>query len=96
MMNLGGPKNLDEVQPFLLKLFEDREIIQLPAQNVLGPFIAKRRTKSVQDNYRDIGGGSPILKWTREQGEGMCRRLDAMSPETAPHKFYVAFRYIDP
>jgi ferrochelatase len=96
MMNLGGPKNLDEVQPFLIKLFEDREIIQLPAQNVLGPFIAKRRTKSVQNNYRDIGGGSPILKWTREQGEGMCRRLDAMSPETAPHKFYVAFRYIDP
>jgi len=96
MMNLGGPKNLDEVNPFLLKLFADREIIQLPLQDWLGPFIANRRTKSVQQNYEDIGGGSPILEWTEEQGRGMCERLDAMSPETAPHKFYVAFRYIDP
>ena len=96
MMNLGGPKNLDEVQPFLLKLFEDREIIQLPVQKYLGPFIAKRRTKSVQQNYADIGGGSPILKWTEEQGRGMIERLDVLSPETAPHKFYVAFRYVHP
>ena len=96
MMNLGGPKSLDEVEPFLLKLFEDREIIQLPVQKYLGPFIAKRRVKSVQKNYEDIGGGSPILKWTEEQGRGMCERLDRLSPETAPHKFYVAFRYIDP
>ena len=96
MMNLGGPKNLDEVNPFLLKLFADREIIQLPMQNRLGPFIANRRTKSVQKNYQDIGGGSPILEWTEEQGRGMCERLDALSPDTAPHRFYVAFRYIDP
>ena len=96
MMNLGGPKNLDEVQPFLLKLFEDREIIQLPVQKYLGPFIAKRRTKSVQQNYADIGGGSPILQWTEEQGRGMVERLDFLSPKTAPHKFYVAFRYVYP
>jgi len=96
LMNLGGPKDLSEVQPFLLELFADKEIIQLPAQKVLGPFIAKRRTKSVQANYRDIGGGSPILKWTSEQGRGMCERLDRLSPATAPHKFYVAFRYIEP
>jgi len=96
MMNLGGPKSLDEVRPFLLKLFADREIIHLPAQRWLGPFIAGRRTKGVQSNYRDIGGGSPILAWTEEQGRGMCERLDVLSPETAPHRFYVAFRYIDP
>ncbi|HEX7021392.1 MAG TPA: ferrochelatase, partial [Trueperaceae bacterium] len=96
MMNLGGPKDLSEVGPFLLKLFEDREIIQLPMQNFLGPFIAKRRTPKVQKLYEGIGGGSPILKWTEEQGRGMCERLDEMSPETAPHKFYVAFRYIQP
>lgn len=96
MMNLGGPKSLDEVNPFLLRLFADREIIQLPAQRWLGPFIANRRTKSVQQNYQDIGGGSPILEWTEAQGRGMCERLDALSPRTAPHRFYVAFRYIDP
>ncbi len=96
MMNLGGPKDLDEVEPFLLELFADEEIIQLPVQNVLGPFIARRRVKSVQKNYQDIGGGSPILHWTNAQGEAMCERLDRLSPETAPHKFYVAFRYASP
>ena len=96
MMNLGGPKTLDEVGPFLLKLFEDREIIQLPAQRVLGPYLARRRTKSVQQKYDEIGGGSPILAWTEEQGRGMCERLDRLSPATAPHRFYVAFRYVAP
>ena len=46
MMNLGGPANLDEVEPFLLELFADREIIQLPFQGWLGPFIARRRAPS--------------------------------------------------
>ena len=96
MLNLGGPKTLADVRPFLLKLFEDREIIQLPAQRFLGPYIANRRTKSVQQKYDEIGGGSPILAWTEEQGRGMCERLDKLSPETAPHKFYVAFRYVHP
>ena len=96
LMNLGGPKTLDDVQPFLLELFADREIIQLPLQSWLGPFIAKRRTKGVQALYEGIGGGSPILHWTTVQGEGMVERLDRISPETAPHRFYVAFRYIEP
>jgi ferrochelatase len=96
LLNLGGPETLDDVGPFLLELFADREIIQLPVQDFLGPFIAKRRTKGVQKLYEGIGGGSPILKWTREQGQGMIERLDELSPETAPHRFYVAFRYIQP
>jgi ferrochelatase len=96
LLNLGGPKSLDEVGPFLLELFQDREIIQLPFQKWLGPFIARRRTASVQKLYQEIGGGSPILDWTNIQGEGMVERLNRLSPETAPHRFYVAFRYIHP
>lgn len=96
MMNLGGPATLDDVEPFLLRLFADREIIQLPFQDVLGRFIATRRTPKVQKLYERIGGGSPILRWTELQGEAMCKRLDEMSPATAPHRFYVAFRYTHP
>lgn len=95
-MNLGGPATLDDVEPFLLRLFADREIIQLPFQDVLGPFIARRRAPKVRGLYSAIGGGSPILRWTQLQGEGMVRRLDRLSPETAPHRFYVAFRYTSP
>jgi ferrochelatase len=96
MMNLGGPADLTQVEPFLLELFADREIIQLPFQGWLGPFIARRRTPKVQALYRNIGGGSPILRYTEAQGRGMVERLDRLSPETAPHGFYVAFRYITP
>ncbi|HEX7335622.1 MAG TPA: ferrochelatase [Gemmatimonadales bacterium] len=96
MMNLGGPATLDDVEPFLLELFADREIIQLPLQRWLGPFIARRRTPKVRGLYANIGGGSPILRYTEAQGRGLVARLDRMSPETAPHKFYVAFRYTRP
>lgn len=48
----------------------------------LGPFIAKRRTPKIQEQYSKIGGGSPIKKWTTLQGEGMVRLLDDMCPET--------------
>src|SRR5688572_1633700 len=96
MMNLGGPATLDQVEPFLLDLFADREIIQLPLQSWLGPFIARRRAPKVRDLYSKIGGGSPILPLTEAQGRGMVERLDRHSPETAPHGFYVAFRYIEP
>lgn len=96
MMNLGGPATLDDVEPFLLELFADREIIQLPFQRWLGPFIARRRTPKVRGLYANIGGGSPILRYTEAQGRGMVARLDRLCPETAPHKFYVAFRYTHP
>jgi ferrochelatase len=96
MLNLGGPATLDDVQPFLLELFADREIIQLPFQRWLGPLIARRRTPKVRSLYASIGGGSPILHYTEAQGRGMISRLDRLSPQTAPHKFYVAFRYTRP
>lgn len=96
MLNLGGPATLDDVQPFLLELFADREIIQLPFQRWLGPFIARRRTPKVRGLYANIGGGSPILRYTEAQGRGMVARLDRLSPQTAPHRFYVAFRYTRP
>jgi ferrochelatase len=96
MLNLGGPSTLDAVEPFLLELFADREIIQLPFQRWLGPFIVRRRAPKVRQLYEQIGGGSPILRYTEAQGRGMIERLDRLSPGTAPHEFYVAFRYVRP
>ena len=95
-MNLGGPASLDKVYDFLCRLFSDREIIKLPFQKIAGPLLAKRRTPHIQEQYAAIGGGSPIRKWTDAQGEAMCKRLDEISPESAPHKHYIAFRYAEP
>jgi ferrochelatase len=85
-----------ETHDFLSRLFHDGDLIPLPFQSYLAPLIAKRRTPKIEEQYAAIGGGSPILKWTRTQGEGMALLLDELSPETAPHKAYVAFRYAKP
>lgn len=65
-------------------------------QPYLGPLISRRRTPKIQKQYAAIGGGSPIRKWSEYQSSEMCKILDRTSPETAPHKPYVAFRYADP
>lgn len=30
------------------------------------------------------------------QGELLCKKLDDICPKSAPHKHYVAFRYVSP
>ncbi|XP_014219770.1 ferrochelatase, mitochondrial isoform X2 [Copidosoma floridanum] len=96
MLNMGGPTKTDQVGQYLHRIMTDRDMIQLPVQSRLGPWIAQRRTPEVQKKYEEIGGGSPILSWTNKQGELLCKKLDHISPETAPHKHYVGFRYADP
>jgi len=97
MGNMGGPANLDEVNLFLSRLFQDGDLIPLgPFQKYLGQFIAKRRTPEIKKKYGEIGGGSPIKKWTEIQGKRMVEILDQISPQSAPHKFYIGFRYVDP
>lgn len=62
----------------------------------LGPMIARRRSPKVAAKYSEIGGKSPILDWTRKQGEKLIQLLNSRRPQSAPHKFYVGFRYANP
>src|SRR5688500_5788209 len=61
LFNLGGPEILAAVEPFLVNLFSDREIIELPGGALLQPvfarIIAKMRGPGVRANYTLIGGG---------------------------------------
>ncbi|KAI0914673.1 hypothetical protein F4824DRAFT_494789 [Ustulina deusta] len=96
-LNMGGPSTVNEVEDFLRRLFQDGDLIPLGRlQNYIGSFISSRRTPKIQQQYAEIGGGSPIRKWSEYQNAEMCKILDRISPETAPHKPYVAFRYADP
>lgn len=102
MLNLGGPMALDDVQPFLYNLFMDPAIIDIPLPRPLRDwlcrYIAKKRAKSVGEDYRQIGGGSPINKLTREQAQALEGRLNArFGPSTgATFRTYVAMRYWHP
>ena len=100
LLNLGGPADLASIRPFLDALFADREIIRLPGgalgQWLLSRIIVRARLSKVTGYYAAIGGGSPILKYTTGQGEGLAQRMDARRPDLAPFKPYIAFRYAPP
>ena len=81
LLNLGGPETLADVEPFLVNLFSDREIIRLSPFPFLQKFIAKRiaakRAPKSREAYRLIGGGSPLARITWEQGRALEEALAA-------------------
>ena len=96
LLNLGGPDKLEDVSPFLFNLFSDPEIIRLPfrwLQKPLAWFIASRRTKTSQENYKQIGGGSPLRRITEAQGEALKQQLQQLGQEA---KIYIGMRYWHP
>lgn len=102
LMNLGGPVTLDDVEPFLYNLFMDPAIIDIPLPRPLRDrlcrYIARKRSRSVGEDYRQIGGGSPINRLTREQAQAVEERLNARYGRTtgATFRSYVAMRYWTP
>ncbi|MFH7027933.1 MAG: ferrochelatase [Heteroscytonema crispum UTEX LB 1556] len=96
LLNLGGPDKLEDVAPFLYNLFSDPEIIRLPIpwlQKPLAWFIASSRTKKSQENYKQIGGGSPLRRITEAQGEALREQLHALGEDA---NIYVGMRYWHP
>ena len=79
LFNLGGPERLDDVQPFLENIFSDPDIIPLPIPGSLRHWLARKiasgRAKHAREHYAAIGGGSPLLKWTREQAAALEKLL---------------------
>ncbi|MEH2083649.1 MAG: ferrochelatase [Nostoc sp.] len=96
LLNLGGPDKLEDVGPFLYNLFSDPEIIRLPfrwLQKPLAWFIATRRTRTSRENYKQIGGGSPLRQITEAQGEALKEQLGFLGQEV---NIYVGMRYWHP
>ena len=99
LFNLGGPDDLASVEPFLVSLFSDREIIELPfgatLQPVMARVIARLRGPSVRRNYARIGGGSPQLRITKQQAAALEAQLNGGTPEK-PYRVFIAMRYSRP
>ena len=79
VMNLGGPSSLDDVEPFLRRLFGDPDVIQLGWLGFLQPLlartIAKRRGPLSRAAYAQIGGRSPIREETTAQAKAVADEL---------------------
>jgi ferrochelatase len=78
LMNLGGPRSLEEVEPYLAELFSDPLLITAP----LGPFrplvarlIARLRAPSSAEKYALIGGRSPLVEGTEAQARALAAVL---------------------
>ncbi|MBW4467468.1 MAG: ferrochelatase [Pegethrix bostrychoides GSE-TBD4-15B] len=96
LLNLGGPDQLEDVRPFLFNLFSDPEIIRLPfswLQKPLAWLISTSRAKKSQENYKLIGGGSPLRRITEEQGQALQASLRARGQEA---QVYIGMRYWHP
>jgi ferrochelatase len=96
LLQLGGPDSLESVEPFLLNLFRDPDIIDLPLaflfRGALARLISSRRAPRVREYYRLIGGRSPILKLTRRQ----ARALEGALRPSVDARVFVAMRYWHP
>ena len=81
LFQLGGPDSLEAVEPFLLNLFLDPDIIPLGPLGILRKPIAKmissRRSIPVAGKYAEIGRRSPIRLLTERQ---RVRLVAAVSP----------------
>ncbi|NES19892.1 MAG: ferrochelatase [Symploca sp. SIO3E6] len=96
LLNLGGPEELEDVRPFLYNLFSDPEIIRLPfswLQKPLAWLISTRRAKTSQENYKQIGGGSPLRKITEAQAQALQEDLHQQGQ---PVQIYIGMRYWHP
>ena len=96
LFQLGGPDSLESIEPFLLNLFRDPDIIDFPfakiAREPLARLISSSRGKKVRDHYSKIGGKSPILEYTKCQAQALERELQL----DCDAKVHIAMRYWHP
>jgi ferrochelatase len=96
LFQLGGPDSLDAVEPFLVNLFSDPDIIDFPfarlARPSLAKLVARNRAGKVRHHYKEIGGRSPIRELTERQARALEQELRA----TVDARVWVAMRYWRP
>ena len=89
--------NLDQVEPFLVALFSDRDLIRLPVPAWLQPplarLIARLRAPGAKGRYAEIGGGSPLLRESALQALALRSSLRAAGRDEAVK---LCFRYAAP
>jgi ferrochelatase len=96
LLNLGGPDQPEDVRPFLFNLFSDPEIIRLPfswLQKPLAWIISTSRASKSQENYKQIGGGSPLRRITEEQAQALQTSLQHKGQDA---QVYIGMRYWHP
>ena len=93
LLQLGGPSNMQAIEPFLRNLFAD--VLPGPRwlRHAIAWGLAKRRAPSVAPLYKELGGGSPLLANTEAQAQALSRRLAALG---IANRVLIAMRFAPP
>lgn len=97
LMQMGGPRSLAEVEPYIQTLFSDPNLVRLPApiswfRGPLSRRVAKRRAPEVREQYEKIGGGSPNNDTTMAQ----AKALEVALEDAGDFRCYAAMTYTPP
>jgi len=90
LLNMGGPNNISEVELFLNNMFSDKYILPINkyVRKLVGNIIIKKRLEEAKENYRLIGGKSPLSEIT----QALCEKIEINS--SLPTR--AAMRYVPP
>ena len=91
LLNFGGPRTADEVEPFLYEILRDPNTLQLPfpqwAQDLLARRIARKRAPELIHQYQQIGGASPIVPATERLAQALGQVLGQTLPILPIHRY---------
>jgi len=90
LLNMGGPSNLDEVEIFLRNMFADKYILQTNSlmRKFVGNIIVKKRLNEAKENYKALGGKSPLLDITNSLSSKVSKLTETPT--------YPVMRYVPP
>jgi len=79
LVNFGGPRHLEEIEPFLTALLQDKDVIRtrMPAfiHNWFFGRVARKRARNIRHDYELIGGKSPIYDDTEKLAQLLSEKL---------------------
>ncbi|WP_419770390.1 MAG: ferrochelatase [Candidatus Marinarcus sp.] len=92
LLNMGGPRNKEELELFLRNMFNDKNILTMKSdllRSMIASLIVFSRKNSAWENYEAIGGKSPINELTIKLIEKLQKEF--------PHTYVTqAMRYTPP
>jgi len=90
LLNMGGANNLDEAKLFLDNMFADKNILPTNRymRRLIATIIITKRLDDVKENYKLLGGKSPLLDLTKKLIEKLESKMDL--------PIYPVMRYVPP
>jgi ferrochelatase len=90
LLNMGGPSHIEEIEIFLKNMFADKNILTMNRymRSIISSIIISKRLEDVKENYRLLGGKSPLIELTDKLIDRLSTKLDI--------PIYATMRYVAP